>query len=87
MEASDDRRGALIVVGDGVQALADLLQVWWVVHEKALRGPGVGEDRRQRLIDFVGEGHRQLAGERHAIAVRQGALLLADLQVGASCGR
>ena len=79
MEAPDDVRGALIVVGDGAEALADLGKVGGIVRKKPLRRPRVRENGRQRLIDLVRQRHRQLPGERHAIEVRQRAPLLEDL--------
>ena len=55
-----------VVVNDVLEDLAQLVHVQRAVAEQMLRGPGVGKDRGERLVQLVREG----AGSSPSIATR-----------------
>jgi hypothetical protein len=58
----DDIPGPLVVAHDVVEDGLHLAVVGPWVGQKAPCGLGVAQDRRQRLVQLVGEGGHQLAG-------------------------
>src|SRR4029453_8137460 len=70
-DALDHRAGTTIVGLDVVENRAQLSRVDSSVLQHALRGSGVREDGRQRLVDLVRQRRRQLAHDRNSPEVRE----------------
>ena len=60
-QPADDFAGALVVVHDVVENLADLGQIERLLRQEALGRLGVAQDRRQRLVQLVGQRAGELA--------------------------
>ena len=72
----DHLTGAPVLIHDVLQDLACLVHVRLAPGQEALDGLSVAEDRRQGLVQLVGERPRQLADRRDAGEVRELAVLL-----------
>ena len=69
-QALDHRGRAPIVLHDVVDDLRDLVEPRRRLREESLRSLGVAQDRRQRLIELVGERSRQRTQHAHPRQMR-----------------
>jgi hypothetical protein len=69
--ASDDFPGAFAVSDDASARLSGLLQLWRPRAEPAQTRAGIGDDRGDRLIDFMSNRGRELPHRCDAIRVCQ----------------
>ena len=56
----DEQAGAFVALGDLGQDGADVGQVGGVLRQEAQRGLRVAEDGGERLVQFVGQGAREI---------------------------
>src|SRR5690242_16891866 len=70
-DPADDLGGSIAFLDDTIERLPDLLQIWRLGAQPAQGGMGIGDCRRDRLHDFMGNRGRQLSHRRDAIDVRE----------------
>ena len=69
--SADDIAGSSPLLDDPIKGLPNLLRIRWLDIEPAQSGLCVGDHRRDRLIDLMGDRGRQLPHRRDAIGVRE----------------
>ncbi len=77
-DPADDVAGSFAVLDDIGKRLPGLLQIGWLGAKPAQGGMGIGDCRRDRLVDFMGNRGHQLPHRRDAIDVRELRLRLAQ---------
>ena len=83
-QVADDVARAAHVLSDVEEDVADLVEVRGLALEQARAGVGVGEDRRQRLVELMRQRHGELAHGRDSRHVGELLLHLPELGVGAT---
>src|SRR5262249_20190124 len=81
-EPAKDIGRAVILADDVLAYLAQLCQIDVIAAQHLVRGLGVPEDRRQRLVELVRYGGGELPDRGDARHVAQGGTVLGASQVG-----
>src|SRR6266481_6064044 len=84
-DTADDVAGSHAVPDDTTERLPDLFQIWRLSTEPVQPGLCVGDNRRDRLSDFMGNRGHELPHRRDAARVRQLRLHFAVAALAVSC--